>query len=51
MAPAAFRPSEVTATGYAADVPPWLAVWLLIAADNIAHVLINAVALNWRRTA
>jgi hypothetical protein len=48
MAPAAYRPREVTATGYPADTPPWLAVWLLILADNIAHVLINAVALGWQ---
>lgn len=51
MAPAAYRPHEVTSTGYPADTPPWLAVWLLIIADNIAHVLINAVVLSWRRTA
>lgn len=35
----------VTPTGYADDVPPWLAVWLLIIADNIIHVICNAVAL------
>lgn len=35
----------VTATGYPDDVPPWLAVWLLIAADNILHVICNAVAI------
>jgi hypothetical protein len=50
MAPAAYRPREVTATGYPADTPPWLAVWLLILADNICHCLINAVVLSWRRT-
>jgi hypothetical protein len=37
----------VTATGYPADVPPWLAVWLLIIADNILHILINGAVL-WR---
>lgn len=37
----------VTATGYTDDVPPWLAVWLLIIADNIVHLLINAAALRW----
>lgn len=36
----------VTATGYADDVPAWLSVWLLIAADNILHVICNAVALS-----
>lgn len=37
----------VTATGYADDVPPWLSVWLLIAADNIIHVICNALALRY----
>ncbi len=37
----------LTATGYGEDVPPWLAVWLLIVADNVMHVLINASALRW----
>jgi len=36
----------VTATGYAEDVPPWMAVWLLIAADNILHVICNALAIS-----
>lgn len=34
-------------TGYPADTPAWLAVWLLIAADNLCHVLVNAAALRW----
>jgi hypothetical protein len=33
--------TPITATGYQDDVPPWLSVWLLIAADNIIHVLCN----------
>lgn len=33
-------------TGYGADKPPWLAVWLLIIADNTMHVLINGAALR-----
>lgn len=37
----------VTATGYADDVPAWLSVWLLIAADNIIHVICNALALQY----
>jgi len=37
----------VTATGYPDDVPPWLAVWLLIIADNVIHLLINGVVL-WK---
>jgi hypothetical protein len=35
----------LTATGYQDDVPAWLSVWLLIAADNILHVAINGVAI------
>lgn len=35
----------VTATGYQDDVPAWMSVWLLIAADNIIHVGINAAAI------
>lgn len=34
----------VTATGYPEDTPPWLAVWLLIIADNTLHLLCNAGA-------
>ena len=43
FAPRAFRPAH-TATGYPDDTPPWLAVWLLIIADNVIHLLINAAA-------
>lgn len=39
--------SECTATGYPPDRPAWLAVWLLIIVDNLAHVILNAVALKW----
>lgn len=46
LAPRAFRPAH-TATGHAADRPDWLAVWLLIIADNILHVLINIAAVAW----
>lgn len=38
---------ECTATGYPPDRPPWLAVWLLIIADNVMHVAINGAALRW----
>jgi len=41
LAPARFRHAQ-TATGYPDDVPPWLSVWLLIAADNALHLTINA---------
>jgi hypothetical protein len=34
-------------TGYPDDRPAWLAVWLLIIADNVLHVLINGAALRW----
>lgn len=34
-------------TGYPPDVPDWLAVWLLILADNCAHILINGLALKY----
>lgn len=37
----------ITATGYQDDVPAWLSVWLLIAADNIIHVAINALAIRF----
>lgn len=39
--------SDCAATGYPSDRPPWLAVWLLIIADNTLHVLCNAAALRW----
>jgi len=34
-------------TGYPSSTPPWLAVWLLIIADNVMHVLINGLALRY----
>lgn len=46
LAPAAFRPGH-TATGYPDDTPPWLAVWLMIIADNILHMAINVAAVVW----
>ena len=37
-------------TGYPVDTPPWLAVWLMIAADNTLHLLLNRWALRrWSR--
>jgi hypothetical protein len=39
--------SECKATGYPPDRPAWLAVWLLIIADNIMHVIINGLALKF----
>lgn len=35
----------LTNTGYQDVVPAWLSVWLLIIADNIIHVVINALAI------
>ena len=35
------------ATGYPADRPEWLTVWLMIVADNTLHLLINAGAVSW----
>lgn len=35
----------LTATGYQESKPAFLAVWLLIIADNIIHVVCNAVAI------
>jgi hypothetical protein len=37
----------ITATGYPDHVPPFLAIWLLIAADNILHVLCNGLAIYY----
>lgn len=43
--PSAWLPwSRCSATGYDADRPAWLAVWLLIIADNTLHLCINAGA-------
>jgi len=39
--------SECKATGYPPQTPAWLAVWLLIIADNTMHVLINGLALRY----
>ncbi len=39
--------AECIGTGYHKDRPPFLAVWLLIIADNIIHVTINALALRY----
>lgn len=34
-------------TGYPPDRAAWMAVWLLIIADNVMHVLCNAIALSY----
>jgi hypothetical protein len=38
---------ECTATGYPRDRLPWMAVWLLIIADNTIHILVNGFALKF----
>lgn len=38
---------DCSGTGYHKDDPAWLAVWLLIAADNTLHLSINYAALKW----
>jgi hypothetical protein len=38
--------SDCSGTGYPSDVPAWLAVWLLIAADNTLHLMINYFAIR-----
>ncbi|WP_329390286.1 DUF3307 domain-containing protein [Streptomyces sp. NBC_01716] len=51
LAPKAYRRPwsewECSATGYPSDTPPWLAVWLMIIADNAIHLLINTAAVQW----
>lgn len=39
--------SMCSATGYGPEKPIWLAVWLLIVADNTLHLAINYAALRW----
>ena len=46
LAPKAFRPGH-TATGMGAGKPDWMAVWLLIIADNVIHMLFNVWAVVW----
>jgi hypothetical protein len=39
--------ADCSTTGYSPAMPPWLAVWLLIIADNTMHLCINYAALRW----
>ena len=39
--------ADCEATGYHKDRPAWLAVWLLIIADNVMHVLLNGIAIKY----
>lgn len=49
--PRGFNPpwSACRTTGYPPETPMWLAVGLMIAADNTVHILINTAALYWLR--
>jgi Protein of unknown function (DUF3307) len=48
-APRAFRSewAHCKATGYDLDKPVWMAVWLMIIADNTIHLVINSAAIVW----
>lgn len=35
------------ATGYRKNIPDWMGVWLMIIADNCAHILIGVAAVIW----
>lgn len=39
------RWKDCNTTGYHKDAPPWMAVWLMIAADNTMHLAINYAAI------
>lgn len=39
--------SDASATGYPSSTPAWLAVWLMIIADNTIHILINIGAIYY----
>ena len=39
--------SECSKTGYHHSRPDWMAVWLLIIADNLLHVSLNSFALTF----
>lgn len=46
-APKAYRShwADCKGTGYPADKPPFMAVWLMIIADNTVHLIINAATI------
>lgn len=39
--------SKCSQTGYPSERPLWLTVWLMIAADNTMHVIINGLSLYY----
>lgn len=47
LCPPGARPGMAPGQPFPDDCPPWLGTWLVIIADNCAHVLINAAAMRW----
>lgn len=49
LAPHGYNPPwrTCTVTGYGPDKPAWMAVWLMILADNTMHLIINSAVLVW----
>jgi hypothetical protein len=49
LAPKTYRHpwAECAATGYHRSRPDWLAVWLMIIADNALHLVTNGAAVVW----
>lgn len=47
LSPVRPAPLAECPTGYGADKPAWLSVWLLIIADNTMHIAINGAAMRW----
>ena len=47
MAPWIVPWAACSTTGYPPDKPTWMAVWLLIIADNILHLVVNGLALKY----
>jgi hypothetical protein len=39
--------ADCSTTGYPPNRPAWLAVWLMIVADNTLHLAINYASLRW----
>lgn len=43
-----WRPwKECQATGYPPETPPFMSIWLMIRADNVIHLAINALAISY----
>ncbi len=39
--------ADCKVTGYPSSTPPFMAIWLMIIADNTLHLSINYAALRW----